>query len=130
MHYVYNSCVCIYANTFEHFAHIYIIKYVYMCMLDASKAFDRVNLLTLFKTLYSRGMCPIYLRLLMKIYEEQNMRIRWNNTVTDYFTISNGVKDGVLSFVQFVLGPTHITAQTYWYGLSYKWFIHGSIYIC
>ena len=28
---------------------------VYMCMLDASKAFHRVNLLTLFKTLYSRG---------------------------------------------------------------------------
>ena len=42
---------------------------VYMCMLDASKAFGRVNLLTLFKTLYSRGMFPIYLRLLMKIYE-------------------------------------------------------------
>ena len=49
---------------------------VCMCMLDASKAFDRVNLLTLSKTLYSRGMCPIYLRLLMKIYEEQQMRIR------------------------------------------------------
>ena len=32
-------------------------------MLDASKAFDRLNLLTLFKTLYYRGMCPIYLRL-------------------------------------------------------------------
>ena len=46
---------------------------VYMCMLDASKAFDRVNLLTLFKTLYSRGMYP---RLLMKIYEEQQMHIR------------------------------------------------------
>ena len=27
---------------------------VYMCMFDVSKAFDRVNLLTLFKTLYSR----------------------------------------------------------------------------
>ena len=35
-------------------------------MLDASKAFDRVNLLTLFKPLYSRGMCPIYMRLLIK----------------------------------------------------------------
>ena len=46
---------------------------VYLCMLDASKAFDRVNLLTLFKTFYSRGMCPIYLRLLMKIYEEHQM---------------------------------------------------------
>ena len=77
---------------------------VYMCMLDASKAFDRVNLLTLFKTLYSSGMCPIYLRLLMKIYEEQNMRIRWNNTVTDCFTISNGVKQGgVLSAILFSL---------------------------
>ena len=77
---------------------------VYMCMLDASKAFDRVNSLTLFKTLYSRGMCPIYLRLLMKIYEEQNMRIRWNNTVTDYFTINNGVKQGgVLSPILFSL---------------------------
>ena len=36
---------------------------VHMCMLDASKAFD--------KTLYSRGVCPIYLRLLIKMYEEQ-----------------------------------------------------------
>ena len=56
--------------------------------------------------------------------------VRWNNTVTDYFTVSNGVKQGVANIVQFVLGPTHITAQTYWYGLSYEWFIHGSIYIC
>ena len=72
--------------------------YVYMCVLDASKAFDRVNLLTLFKTLYSRGMCPIYLRLLMKIYEEQQMRIRWNNSVFDYFTISNCVKQGGVLF--------------------------------
>ena len=95
-------------------------------MLDASKAFDRVKLLTLFKTLYSRGMYPIYLRLLMKIYEEQNMRIRWNNAVTYYFTIGNVVKTGwcsVANIVQFVFGPTHITAQTYWYGLSYEWFI-------
>ena len=75
---------------------------VYMCMLDASRALDRVNLLTLFKTLYYRGICPIYLRLLMKIYEEQQMRIRWNNAVSDYFTISNGVKQGgVLSPVLF-----------------------------
>ena len=77
---------------------------VYMCMLDACKAFDRVNLLTLFKTLHSTGMCPIYLRPLMKIYEEQKMRIRWNTTVTDYFTISNGVKQGgVLSPILFSL---------------------------
>ena len=52
------------------------------------------NFVTLFKTLYSWGMCPIYLRILIKIYEEQQMRIKWNNSVSDYFAISNGVKQG------------------------------------
>ena len=56
-------------------------------------------------------MCPIYLRLLMKIYEEQQMRIRWNNAVSDYFTISNGVKQGGVSCtVQYIHGPAHSTA--------------------
>ena len=31
---------------------------VYMCMLDASKAFDKVNLLLLFNKLRLKGMCP------------------------------------------------------------------------
>ena len=35
---------------------------VYMCMLDASKAFDRVNLFVLFKKLYAKGLSPSYLR--------------------------------------------------------------------
>ena len=35
---------------------------VYMCMLDASKSFDRVNFLVLFKKLYAKGLSPSYLR--------------------------------------------------------------------
>ena len=31
---------------------------IYMCMLDASKAFDRVNHLSLFHKLKLRNMCP------------------------------------------------------------------------
>ena len=81
-------------------------------LLEASKAFDRVNLLTLFKTLYWKGMCPIYLRLLIKIYEEQQMRIRWNNSASDYFTISNGVKQGgVLSPVLFSIYLDQLIGQ-------------------
>ena len=103
-----------------------------MCMLDASKAFDRVHLLTLFKTLYSGGMCPIYLRLLMKIYEEHNMRIRWNNAVTDYFT-SNGVKQGgvllpilfSLYLNQFISRLRHIGMGCHMYGLFTGLFIYG-----
>ena len=48
------------------------------------------------------------------------MRIKWNNVVTGYFTISISLKQGwcaVTSIVQSVVEPAHIVAQTYWYGL-------------
>ena len=34
---------------------------VYVCTLNASKAFDRVNLLTLFEKLHKRSICPLFL---------------------------------------------------------------------
>ena len=40
----------------------------------------------------------------MQIYEDKKMRIRWNNALTDYFTVSNCVKQGgVLSTILFSL---------------------------
>ena len=29
---------------------------------------------------------------LMVLYEEQNMRVRWNSTFSELFSVSNGVK--------------------------------------
>ena len=69
----------------------------------------------------------------MKIYEEQTIRIRWNNAVTDYFTINNGVKQGgVLSPILFSLYLDQLISRLRYIGmgLSYEWCIHGSIYIC
>ena len=40
----------------------------YLLLLDASKAFDRVEYVRLFRTLSDRNMCPIVLRLLMNMY--------------------------------------------------------------
>ena len=64
---------------------------VYVCMLDASKALDRVNLLVLFKKLYAKGLSPSYLRFLMVLHKEQ---VRWNSTFSEFFSVSNGVKQG------------------------------------
>ena len=69
----------------------------------------------------------------MKIYEEQQMRIRWNTSVSDYFTISNGVKQGgVLSPVLcsiyldlFIVQLSHLGMGCYMNGLFTGVFIYA-----
>ena len=51
------------------------------------KAFDKVNLLVLFNTLYKKHLSPLTLRLLMNSYCSQKMRIRWNGEYSDTFTM-------------------------------------------
>ena len=41
---------------------------VYVMLLDASKAFDRVNYLRLFRKLLRRDISPAVLRVLVKLY--------------------------------------------------------------
>ena len=45
---------------------------VYICFMDASKAFDRVNHWTLFKKMIDSGMPPIFVRLIVTWYCEQH----------------------------------------------------------
>ena len=49
-----------------------------MCTLDASKAFNRENLLLLLSKLLQKDMCPLFLRFLMSTYCNQQMRVKWN----------------------------------------------------
>ena len=44
---------------------------VYLCFLDASKAFDKINHWTLFKKLLLRGIPAIVVQLLYKLYQLQ-----------------------------------------------------------
>ena len=75
---------------------------VFNVMLDASKTFDCVNLLTLFTMLLERDMSPIFLRFLMSNYCNQQMKVKWSNLTSDTFSTSNGVRQGcVLSPILF-----------------------------
>ena len=77
---------------------------VYSCLLDASKAFDKVHYGTLFHILLNRKVPFCIIRLLMDSFEIQRARVMWNSHVSDYFSISNGVKQGgVISPVMFNL---------------------------
>ena len=51
----------------------------YLLLLDASKAFNRVEYVELFKMLKDRNMYPIVLRLLVNMYVNQKIQVRWNN---------------------------------------------------
>ena len=67
---------------------------VYLLLLDASKAFDRVEYIKLFKLLNSKGLCPLVTRLLLCLYNKQMLCVKWGNYISEYCTVSNGVKQG------------------------------------
>ena len=62
--------------------------------MDMSKAFDMVSWKELFTTLVNRGIKPIFLRLLVYIYTNQEYTVKWGDSLANYFNISNGVRQG------------------------------------
>ena len=69
---------------------------VFICLMDMTKAFDMVQHSLLFKKLLQSGLPPIVIRLLFFMYMNQKANVRWGETVSKYFTMSNGVKQGAV----------------------------------
>ena len=67
---------------------------VFSCFLDASKAFDRVNHSVLFEKLAKRGIPGYILRILIFWYENQRMSVKWGSNYSEYFNVTNGVRQG------------------------------------
>jgi hypothetical protein len=73
-----------------------------MVLLDASKAFDKVHYVKLFRLLLARGLCPFIAKFLVNLYTQQTISVKWANCMSASVGISNGVKQGgVLSPVLF-----------------------------
>ena len=41
-------------------------------------------------------MCPLFLRLLFSMYEDQRIGVRWNDSYSEIFNMKNGVKQGAV----------------------------------
>ena len=67
---------------------------VYLCFIDASKAFDRVDHCILFGKLLDRNVPKIIVRLLYFWYSTQTFIIKWGNTLSSPFSVTNGVRQG------------------------------------
>ena len=73
-----------------------------LLLLDASKAFDRVTYVKLFNLLIKKVICPLVARLLAVMYNKQQAQIKWDQSSSKMFRVTNGVKQGgVLSPVLF-----------------------------
>ena len=76
---------------------------VYCCLLDASKAFDRVHWGRLFKILIEWKVSFLFIRLLLDSYLRQLACVALGFLTSRYFSLSNGVKQGgVLSPILFI----------------------------
>ena len=72
---------------------------LYVCYLDASKAFDRLNFWTLFEKLLDRGINVIFVRLLMIWYCTQEFFVKWGSSFSASFKVKNGVTHFYLMFI-------------------------------
>ena len=69
---------------------------VFCCLLDFSKAFDKVNFDALFMKLSERNFPAVVLRLLVYLYINQSCFIRWNSMESEAFSVKNGVRQGAI----------------------------------
>ena len=63
---------------------------LYIAVLDASKAFDRVHYGKLFSILLSTIIPKTVVRLYFDSYMRQKAYFSWDNIKTSYFSMSNG----------------------------------------
>lgn len=69
-------------------------SYVYVCFLNARKAFDRVHHQTLFDILKRRSVPTYILNFLHFWYSKQVSCVRWGSAFSNWFSVSNGVRQG------------------------------------
>ncbi len=69
---------------------------IYTCMLDASKAFDRIDFVRLFKILMKRNLPPVIIRSIINLYTSQQMRASWKGHMSEIFSVTNGTKQGAI----------------------------------
>lgn len=67
---------------------------MFMCFIDASKAFDRINHEILFSKLSQRGVPMFLVRILVFWCAHQTMRVKWGNSTSAPFHVTNGVRQG------------------------------------
>ena len=77
---------------------------VNLCFVDLSKAFDNVNHYVLYTKLFKKKVPTCLIRILMNWYSKCFCCVKWGNSVSRMFQVSQGVRQGgVLSPILFCI---------------------------
>jgi hypothetical protein len=69
---------------------------VHACLLDASKAFDRINFGKLFSIMIKKSLPAIVIRMLIDLYTRQELFVSWAGSYSRPIYPQNGVKQGAI----------------------------------
>ena len=95
-------CTSIFQEVVSHYNHNG--SNAYACLVDASKAFDRINFGKLFQTVLKHKLPGTILRLLLDAYTRQQSFVKWGQRFSDVIFMQNGVRRGwVLSATLFCI---------------------------
>ena len=92
-----STTMCTWAVTSVIYHYLSNGRVVYGCAMDLSKAFDMVEWTELFTSLMKRGVDPVFLRVLLFIYQNQQCDVKWGGKFSERFSVSNGVRQGAVS---------------------------------
>lgn len=85
-------CTHVFKRTVEYFTDRG--SHVFSCFIDFTKAFDKVNYWKLFNKLLDDHIDCSIVRVLAYWYSHQEICVKWHNTLSRWFTMSNGTRQG------------------------------------
>ena len=77
---------------------------VFTCATDMTKAFDMTLHSLMFSKMLKAGVCPLFVRMLIYVYANQEANVRWNGLISENFEVRNGCGQGkVLAAIAYCL---------------------------